>query len=75
MALHRKKGKRKKKIRMEKIALKDGIKFGKVVYETTLYIIKLEDGETYAYADLGVWDAGEVKDMDGLDETIEIEEK
>lgn len=57
---------------MEKIALKDGKKIGKVVYETTLYIVELEDQETYAYADLNGWDAGEVKDIDGLHETIEI---
>lgn len=75
MALQREKGKRKKKIKMEKIALKDGNKFGKVVYETTFYIVELEDGETYAYADLNGWDAGEVKDMDSLEETIEVVEK
>lgn len=65
----------KKKIAMEKIALKDGKRFGKVVYETALYIIELKNGTTYSYADLNGWDAGEVKDMDGFDETIELVEK
>lgn len=60
---------------MEKIALKDGKKLGKVVYETTLYIVELKNGETHSYADLDSWDAGEVRDLDGLKETIEIKEK
>lgn len=60
---------------MEKIAYKDGKRIGTVVYETTLYIVELnKDGETYAYADLGGWDAGEVHDTDGLEETIEFKE-
>ena len=60
---------------MEKIAYKDGKRIGKVVYETALHIIEMdEDGETYAYADLCGWDAGEVRDTDGLDETIDIVE-
>ncbi len=58
---------------MEKIAIKNGKKLGTVVYETMLYIIKHdEDGETFSYADLGNWDAGEVKDMDSLHEMIDI---
>ncbi len=58
---------------MEKIAIKNGEKLGRVVYETTLYIIKHdEDGETFAYAELEDWDVDEVKDMDSLHETIDI---
>ncbi len=60
---------------MEKIAYKDGKRIGTVVYETILYIVEMDkDGETYAYADLGGWDAGEVRDTDGLEETIEFKE-
>lgn len=60
---------------MEKIAYKDGKRIGTVVYETILYIVEMDkDGETYAYVDLGGWDAGEVRDTDGLDETIEFKE-
>lgn len=58
---------------MEKIAYKDGKRIGTVVYETTLYVVEMDkDGETYSYADLGGWDAGEVRDIEDLDETIEI---
>lgn len=58
-----------------KVAYKDGKRIGKIVYETTLYIIKMDDdSETYAYADLCGWDVGEVKDTDGLHETINVVE-
>lgn len=61
---------------MEKIAYKDGKRIGAVVYETTLYIVELDkDGETFAYADLDGWDTGEVRDTDGLEETIVFKEK
>lgn len=58
---------------MKKTAYKDRKRIGKVVYETILYVVKMDiDGETYSYADLGGWDAGEVRDSDGLEETIEF---